>query len=163
MRFLKDLLCTDTFMIKGHAKSGSGRLSNFLNTTRRPFLEMEEATLVRHDGTNCITTGHVQVRVNDILFAHELEVSGDESLRTLAERNRNDVEVTALFGGDIGIQISGKVRKRSLDSESTRPHDFIVVVEPRIEGIAIPMNEFEPFKNLPYAIVNRNRLALIIR
>jgi hypothetical protein len=72
--------------------------------------------------------------------------------------------VTAHFGGNLSIQLSGKVRKRALDSDTLRNNDFIVVVEPRIEGLAISaLPEYAFFESLPYAIVNKNRLALIFR
>jgi hypothetical protein len=164
MRFLKDLLFTDMFLIKGHANTGGQRLSTFLNCTSKPFLEMEEATLTPHDGSGRITAAWMQVRVNDILFAHELEDSGDQGLKLLAERGKDDIEVTAHFGGSTPLKISGRVRKRVLNSDALRHHDFIVIVEPRIEGFPVrPAPEYAGFENLPYAIVNRNRLALIFR
>jgi hypothetical protein len=163
MRFLKDLIFTDTFLIKGHANMGGQRLSTFLNSTRKRFLEMEEATILKHDGSSRIAAEWLQVRVNDILFAHELEDSGDEGLRHLSKRN-DDIEVTAHFSGSLPVQLSGKVRKRALDSDTLRNNDFIVVVEPRIEGLAISaLPEYAFIENLPYAIVNKNRLELIFR
>ena len=164
MRFLKDLLFTEKFFIKGHVNTGDRRLSTFLNNTRKCFLEMEEATLIKHDDGSRITASWMQVQVNDILFAHELEVTGDEGLKHLAERERDDIEATGYFSGSASLQLSGKVRKRALDSDARRDHDFIVVVEPRIEWGAVTLGrEYAVLENLPYAIVNKNRLALILR
>jgi hypothetical protein len=164
MRFFKDILFTDTFLIKGHVNAGGQRLSTFLNNARKRFLDVEEATLIKHDGSGRITAAWVQVQVDDILFAHELEGSGDEGLKLLAERERDNIEIAARFGGIPCLQISGKVRKHFLDSDTPRVHDFIVIMEPRFEGLVIPPEpEYAVFENLPYAIVNRNRLALIFR
>ncbi len=164
MRFLKDLLYTETFLIKGHANTGSQRLSTFLNNSRKRFLEMEEVTLIKHDGGRRVAAAWMQVRVDDILFAHELEMSGDEGLRILAERKRDDIEMTAYFSSDIPLQISGKVRKHALNSSTFRHCDFIVVVEPKLEGLILkPAREYAVLENMPYAIVNRNRLSLIFR
>jgi hypothetical protein len=135
-----------------------------MNTVRKRFLDVEEATLIQHDGSGRTAAAWVQVHMDDILFAHELEGSGDEGLRLLAEHERNDVEVSAHFNGNRPIRLSGKVRKHSLDADALRSHNFIVVVEPRFEGLTLPPEpEFSVLKNLPYAIVNRNRLALIFR
>jgi hypothetical protein len=164
MRFLKDLIITDTFIIKGHANTGGQRLSTFLNSTRKRFLEMEEAMLVKHDGSSRVAAGWLQVQVNDILFAHELEDSGDEGLRHLSERNKDDYVVTAYFGGSLPLQLHGMVRQHALDSGTLRDNDFIVVVAPRLAGLAISaLPEYALIENLPYAIVNKNRLALIFR
>jgi hypothetical protein len=164
MKFFKDLLFTDMFLIKGHVNTGGHRLSTFLNNAHRRFLDMEEATLIKHDGSGRITAAWIQVRVDDIIFAHELESSGDEGLKLLAERERDDIDIAAHFSGNPGLQLSGKVRKHTLDAETLSKHDFIVVIEPRFEGLAIPPDpEYAIFNNMSYAIVNRNRLALIFR
>jgi hypothetical protein len=164
LRFFKDFIFTDTCLIKGHVNTGGQRLSTFLNNARNRFLDIEEATLIQHNGSGRTTAAWVQVHFDDILFAHELEGAGDEGLKLLAERVRDDIEVTAHFSGNLPLHLSGKVRKNSLHADTLRDHDFIVVVEPRFEGFCIPPSpEFTVLENLPYAIVNRNRLALIFR
>jgi hypothetical protein len=162
MKFLKDLLFTDMFLIKGHANTGGQRLSTFLNRIPKRFLEMEETTLIKHDGSGRFFAPCVQVRVSDIIFAHEMEVTGDESLRFLAEHERDDIEVNAYFSGITPLQLSGKVRKRALAPDALNGNDFIVMIEPRLEGFTPgPAPEYTIFENLPYAIVNKNRLAFI--
>ncbi len=164
MKYLKDLLFTDTFLIKGHVNTGGQRLSTFLNGTRKPFLEVEEATLIDHDGGDRVTTGWMLVRVDDILLAHEMEVTGDEGLRLLGEREREEIAITAHFSGKIALQISGRVRKRALDADAPPIHDFIVVVDPVFKGLALnPGSEYAVFGDLPYVIVNRSRIAFILR
>lgn len=164
MRFLKDLLFTDLFLIKGHANTGGQRLSTFLNKTPKRFLEMEEATLIKHDGSDRFFSPWMQVRVNDIIFAHEMEVTGDEGLRLLAEREKDSIEITAYFSGITPLQLSGKVRKRALDSEALNDHDFIVMIEPILQGLTLnPAQEYAIVENLPYVILNKNRLAFIFQ
>lgn len=164
MRFYKDFLFTDTYLIKGHIRTGDRRLSTFLKNARMRFLDIEEATLIRHDGSGRTTASWIQVHVDNILFAYELEGSGDEGLRLLAEHEKDDVEMTAHFSGSHSLHVSGKVRRHSLDRNTLSGYDFIVVVEPRFAGLSLPpAPEFTILENLPYAIVNRNRLTLIFR
>ncbi len=164
MRYLKDLLFTETHMIRGHANTGDRRLSTFLNMTRKYFLEMEEATLIRHDGGGALQAGWMLVRLDDILLAHEMEVTGDEGLRLLGKNAGNEIAITAHFNGRLPLQLSGKVRGRSIDSDTVRNHDFFVVVDPVLRGFtANASHEYAIFKNLPYVIANRNRIAFILR
>jgi hypothetical protein len=162
MRFLKDLLFTDLFLIKGHINTGDQRLSTYLNQTPKGFLEIEEAILIKHDGSARISARQIHMRINDILFAYEMEVTGDAELRRLGERAKNDVEVIAYLSGNTSLQFSGRVRKRSLDSDLLPHHDFIVVVDPKFSGFNVSAsNEHALFESLPYIIVNKNRLSFI--
>lgn len=162
MKYLKDLLLTDRFFIRGHIKTGGQRLSTFLNNTSKRFLEMEEVTVVKHDGNERVVTAWMRVRVDEIILAHEMEVSGDEGLRMLAERGRDEIAVTASFSCNTPLQLSGRVSRRAIDCDSPRHHDFIVVVEPKLRGLTgKALHKHAAFENLPYVIVNRNRLAFI--
>jgi hypothetical protein len=164
MRYLKDLLFTDEFLIKGHINTGGQRLSTFLNRTRKRFLGMEDATLIKHDGGDRIMTEWMLVRVDDILLAYEREDTGDEGLRILGERERDEIAIIAHFSGNTSLQLSGKVRKRALDSETLRHHDFVVALDPVLRGFTARLpREYAVFENLPYVIVNRNRIAFIFR
>lgn len=164
MRYFKDFLFTDTFLIKGHVNTAGRRLSTFLNNTRKRFLDIEEATLIHYDGSGRTVAALVQVHMDDIFFAYELDGFGDEGLKLLAEHEKDHYQVTAHFNGNHPLHFSGKVRKHSLDRDTLRSHDFIVIVEPLFEGLSIPPTpEFTVLENLPYAIVNRNRLAFIFR
>src|SRR5512138_517279 len=134
MRYLKDLVCTDKYLIKGHVKTGSQRLSTFLNNTRRRFLEMEEATLIKHDDGETIQASLLSIRVNDILFAYEMEETGDEGLRHLGLRNKAEVATTIHLRADIPLEVSGMVRRRAMDSDALRKHDFFVMMNPTLKG-----------------------------
>lgn len=164
MRFLKDVLYTDTFLIKGHVKTGEKRLSTFLNNTRKHFIEVVEATLLRHNGRDRIPAPRMQVHIRDVLFAHESENTGDEVLRNLAKQQRDEIGITAYFSSSTPLQISGKIHKRAFDSNPNRNHDFIVVVQPEFQGL--PGNtapEYELFRDLQYVIVNRDRIAFLFQ
>jgi hypothetical protein len=165
MRYLKDLLLTDRFFIKGHINTGGQRLSTFLNSTSKRLLEMEEVTLVKLDGEERVLSAWMQVRVDEIILAHEMEAAGDEGLRLLAERGRREeIAVTAHFSSNAPLQLLGKVSKRAIDCNSPRPHDFIVVLEPKLRGLTGKLaHEYAVFENLPYVIVNKNRLAFIFQ
>jgi hypothetical protein len=162
MRYLKDLLLTDTFLLKGHLKTGDRRLSTFLNTTARRFLEMDEVTVVDHSRGERVLIARMLVRVEEILLAYETEDTGDEGLKLLAEREKDEVVVNAHFGGALPLQFSGKVSKRAVERDVSASHDFIVVVEPKLREIPRKAaHEYAIFEDLPYVIANRGRLAFI--
>jgi hypothetical protein len=162
MRYLKDLLCTDTYLIKGHVHTGGQRLSTFLNSTRKRFLEMEEATLIKHIGGEPLQAGRMLISVDEILLAHEMEITGDEGMRQLGDRAREEMAITACFNGDIPLQLSGKVRKRVMEADMRRDHDFIVVLEPVIQGLTSkPAPEYDILENSAYVIANRKRIAFV--
>jgi len=164
MRFLKDVLYTDTFLIKGHINTGDRRLSSYLNNARQRFIDVEEAVLVKHNGEDRIPASSMQVHIRDILFAHESEDTGDQTLRNLANQQRDEIGVTAYFSSLAPLQLSGRIHKRALDSDARRHYDFIVVVQPEFQGL--PDNtapEYDLLRNLDYVIVNRDRLAFLFR
>ena len=164
MRYLKDLLFTDKYLIKGHVHTGSQRLSTFLNNTRKHFLEMEEATLIKHDGGDRTQAEWMLVRVNDILFAYEMEETGDEALRNLAAPDRAEIAVTVHLKYDPPMQLSGLVRSRAIDSDTPGNHDFFVMVKPMLQGFpAKAAPEYAVLRDIPYLIVNRDRIAFIFR
>jgi hypothetical protein len=162
MRYLKDLLFTDQYLIKGHAHTGGQRISTFLNNTRKRFLEIEEATLIKHNGGDRLQMEWMLLRVNDILFAYEMEQTGDAGLRNIAARDKPEMAVTIHLKWDPPIQLLGMVRKRAMDSDRLLNHDFIVMAKPALRGfIANPAPEYALLENVPYLIVNRDRIAFI--
>ena len=164
MRFLKDHLFTEDFLIKGHINTGEYRLSNFLNKTHSRFLVVEEAILIRHNGSDPIHASWMQVRIQDILFAYESEETGDDVLRNLSEQSRNEARMTGYFNSTTPVQITGKVHKRVLDAGSTQQHNFFVVTEPEIQGLTVnPAPEYDTIRHMPYVIVNKNRLSFLFK
>lgn len=163
MRYLKDLLLTDTFLLRGHLKTGDQRLSTFLNTTPKRFLEMDEVTVVNRARGEHVLIARMLLHVEEILIAHEMEDTGDEGLKLLAEREKDEVGVTAYFGGAVPLQLSGKVSKRAIERDVSARHDFIVVVEPKLREFGgKAAHEYAVLEDLPYMIANRNRLAFIV-
>ncbi len=162
MRFLKDLIFTDSHLVKGHANTGSQRLSTFLTNTRKRFLAMEESTRIRHDGGERIQSAQMLVCINDILLAHEMEEAGDIGLRNIALRDRAEIAVTFQLRYDSPLQLSGVVRKRAVNSDASRIHDFIVVANPRLQGFpANPSPEYALLEKASYLIVNKSRIEFI--
>jgi len=163
MRYLKDLLFTDTYLIKGHVHTGGKRLSTFLNAARRRFLEMEEATLIQHSGGKTAQAGKILISIDEILLAYEMEVTGDEVMRQLGDRVRDEMEITAHFGSSFPLELSGKVRKRAIDANALRDHDFIVVMQPVLRGLTSKHSpEYSLLENPAYLIANRKRISYII-
>ncbi len=161
MRYLKDLLLTDICLLKGHVNCGGQRLSKFLNATPKRYVEMEEVTLADHSRAELSHSPRVLVRVDEILLAHEMDDAGDEALKILAERDRDDVPVTAGFGGVCPVQVAGQVSRRVMEREPAGAHDFIVIVDPRISGLPGKATaEYDVFQRLPYVIANRERIVL---
>ncbi len=164
MRYLKDLLFTDRFLIKGHAHTGGQRLSSFLNGARKRFLEMEESTVVQHSGGVRTQAEWMMVRVDDILFAYEMEQTGDEALRKLASRDKPEIPVVFHLKCSPPVQLSGLVRKRAIRSDMLPAHDFIVMVNPEIRGLPAESSpEHALLESAPYLIVNRDRISFIFR
>lgn len=161
MRYRKDLVLTGTFLVKGHINTGGQRLSNFLNNTRKRFLEMEAATVIHLLQGERSETAKILVRIDEILLAHELEKAGDETLKMLAEREKGEITATVLFNDTTLLEVSGRVGKRALERDSG-DHDFIVVKDPEIRGLTVDARvELSVFEDLHYLIANKNRIALV--
>ena len=162
MKYYKDVLFTDRYLIKGHVKTGSQRLSTFLCNARRRFVEMEGATLIDHDKLDRLQVERVLVSVDEILIAYEMEETGDEGLRTLGVREKAEMEIHIELNAGTPIRLSGKVRRRTMEWGAFRNHDFIVVVDPALDGFRIKHSpEYSFLKGIRYMIVNSNRAAII--
>jgi len=159
MMYLKDMILTETFLLKGHISTGNQRLSSFLNSIPKRFLEMNEVTAIDCLHNVKLTSARMLLRVEEIILAHELVEAGDESLRLLAAQERDEVTVTARSSGAAPLIVSGRVSRRSLEHDSPGQHEFVVFIEPRFEGLTGTAQD--TFKDLPYVIANRGRIALI--
>jgi hypothetical protein len=164
MIYLKDMLITNRFCVKGHANTGGQRLSAFLNNTSKPFLEMDEVTFIDHDGNESARAAWVLMHIDDIILAHEIGEAGDEILKGLVERELDQISVSVRFNANTQLQLSGKVRQRAVNSDTRDYHDFIVVVEPELRGLTFKKTPgFASFENLSYVIMNRKRVAFMTR
>ncbi len=160
MIYLKDLLLTDAFLIKGHINTANQRLSSFLGNFARRFLEIEEAVVTDCVRDEVFNATRMLMRVEEIIVAHEMEEIGDDGLRHLAGQERDDTVVTIQFNGAARFQLTGRVSKRSMERDSSSPHDFLVVVAPKLVGIT--GKSMDVLRNLPYLIVNKSRIAFIL-
>jgi hypothetical protein len=162
MKYLKDLLLTDTHLLKGHVVTGGQRLSSFLNATPRRHLEMYDVTLCGQSPAETVTMPRVLVRVSEILLAHEMDEAGDQTLKILAESERDEIPIVAFFGGATPIRIAGRASKRVMERGAGGSRDFIVIIEPMLEGVPAGTSpEFAVLSSLRYVIANRSRMALI--
>jgi len=162
MKYLKDLLLIDTHLLKGHVVTGGQRLSNFLNATPRRHVEMYDVTLCSLSPAETVTMPRVLVRVSEILLAHEMDEAGDQTMKILAERERDEVPIAAFFGGATPIRLAGRASRRIMEREPSGTRDFIVIVDPLLEGIPGGISpEFEVLSSLRYVIANRSRMSLI--
>ncbi len=164
MRYIRDLLLTDHFLIRGHINTGGQRLSTFLNNTPKSFLEVEETTLSSPAGSERFSAARIMVRLHEIILAHEIEEAGDETLKLLAEQEKNQTAVAAFFSGTRPFQLVGKVSERAIERTAGSHADFIVMVEPRFrETAGYAGVDYAAFRNLPYVIANRNRISVVFR
>ena len=162
MRFRRHLVLTEQGIIKGHLKTEGRRLSTFLNNTVRPFLEMEESSLVSSTRGQDASPHSMLLNRNEILLAHEMEETGDDGLRQLAELLRDEVAVTAHFSGVVELQVTGNVGKRAMDRCASGQQVFIVLAEPRFRCPAGEASEqCSILEGLPYVILNTRRLNFL--
>jgi hypothetical protein len=159
MMYLKDMILTDTFLLKGHIGTGGHRLSSFLNNIPKRFLEIDEVTVTDPIRDVRFTNTRMMLRVEEIILAYEMAETGDESLRLMAAQERDEVTVTARFSGATQLIAYGRVSRRTLEHDMPGQHEFIVLSEPRLEGL--PGIAQDAFKDVTYVIANRSRIALI--
>jgi hypothetical protein len=159
MMYLKDMVFTEAFLLKGHINTGTQRLSSYLNSLPKRFLEIDEATVTDHLRGARFTSARMLLRVEEIILAHELSEAGDENLKLLAAQERDEITITARFSGANQLAVSGRASRRALEHDAPGQHEFIVLVEPRFEGLTRLAQD--AFKDLPYVIANRSRIAFV--
>ncbi len=102
------------------------------------------------------------VKIDEVLLAHELvEAGGDQSLKALADADRDLAGIRLELACRCGLSLTGKVSQRFFDREDLGTYRFIVVDTPGVAGFpgcdgGVP----GPLRDLPYLIVNRTRIAL---
>ena len=153
------LFLTARFFVKGTVRTGDLRLSSFLNSVRRPLLQIDSVTFVDFDLGDRIVARRASLRLSDVLLAFEfLDLAGDPLRKRLSQPEEQEFKmVSAYFRSPSKIEVLGRVRRNELDA--TPGEDFFVLREPLLRGLgekATP--ELESLKNLPYAIVNRSQL-----
>ncbi len=154
------LFLTPRFLIKGNVRTGDLRLSSFLNAARRPWLALENATVVDLERPDRLAAKQFSVRLADVLLAHEyLDLSGDPLRKSLAQPEPDQFRMFSLYlRAPCRLEVLGKIRREAL--ESGQGDDFFVVLDPLLRGFeesdpAQLPPEAKALKNLSYAILNR--------
>jgi hypothetical protein len=163
VRYFKDFFLTDSFLIRCHVSTGTWRLSTLLNSTDKPFIEVNSPTFIScTDGTQS-SSDRALLRLSDILLAVELDAGeGDETLKSLSERGRKPTPVKIHVSSRMPLEVSGYMDSRISERTDLGPHDFIVIKDPKIHGLPLPVSEAHAFPDAsPYVVVNRNRIALL--
>jgi hypothetical protein len=163
VEYVKDLFLTESFLVKGHVKTGNKRLTTWLNTVDQPFIEVHDATLIGVTQGDRIVTARAMVHRREILLAHELiDAAGDNMLKRMAGGTGERALVNLYFGGRLPIEVSGKMLKRAYNRKDLGDQPFIVVTEPSIEGLGgKKAREFGVLSKAPYLIVHRDRVAYV--
>lgn len=163
MEYVKDLLLTDSFLVKGHVQTGGRRLSNWLNHQEKEFIEVSDATLIGVTQGDRIVTARAMISLREVLVAHELiEAAGDETMRALSKVDDERALVNLYFSGRLPLEVSGKMLKRAYNRKDLGSQRFLVVTDPSVEGLAgKKAREFAVIKRAPYLIVNRDRIGYV--
>ncbi len=159
LSIVNHLFVTPRFVVKGTVRSGELRLSSYLNAQRRPWLTIDHVTFSDFSGREKVTARRAQLRLADVLFAHEfLDLAGDPVRKKLAQTEARDYRMVSHgFRAPSRLELVGRVRRDLLDPASN--DDFFVAMEPLLRGFeGSDAAELEPIKNLSYAIVARSQL-----
>jgi hypothetical protein len=161
--FVEDLFLTESFLIKGRMARKYHRLTKMLEDNERSFLGVEDATMVSLRGNEVIRTPSVLIHRKEIIFAHELvEIAGDNSLKKMAHNDKS-VRIRAFYNGAVQVELAGKVEPFAYETlPNSTARRFFVMLEPVLRGINLEGNpELRCLKGLPYAIVQKEKLAYV--
>jgi len=154
------LFLTQRFLVKGNVRTSELRLSSFLNSVRRPWLAVEDATILEFDRPDRVTTKQYALRLSDVVLAHEyLDLSGDPLRKSLAQSERDDFRSFSIhFRAPCRLEMVGRIRREAL--ESGQGDEFFVALDPLLRGFEEKEDEQLPaevksLKSLNYAILNR--------
>src|SRR5262249_39502809 len=129
------LFVTQRFLLKGNVRTGDLRLSSFLNSLRRPWLTLENATLVEFDRPDRVAAKQFSLRLSDVLFAHEyLDLAGDPLRKSLAPSEQDFRTFLLHFRAPCRLEMLGKIRREAL--ESGKGDEFLVSLDPQLRGLA---------------------------
>ena len=161
--FVEDLFLTESFLVKGRLVRKYQRLNKMLEDNERMFIGVEDATMVSLRGNEIIRTPSVLIHRKEIIFAHELvEVAGDNAQKKMAANDKS-VRIRAFYNGAVQVELAGRVEPMAYESLPNTPaRRFFVMVEPVLRGLNIEGNpELRCLKGLPYAIVQKDKLAYV--
>lgn len=160
---VEDVLLTDAFLVKGRVEGKFSRLFKVLDTYERDFLVISDATMVDIARGEVIRTPRVHVNMDELLLAHELvDGAGDFFQKTLSSDTADEksVRIRAFYNGSVSLELAGRIRPRAYEGAAERR--FFVMEDCAVRGIDMSLSrELEIVSSLPYAIVNRRRIAYL--
>ncbi|MGE0143393.1 MAG: hypothetical protein AB7I19_10595 [Planctomycetota bacterium] len=159
---VEDVILTDAFLIKGRVAGKYNRLKKVLEDYERTFLVIEEATMISLRGNDVVRTPCVRVNTKEIILAHELvDMAGDEGQRALAHDDKPN-RIRAFYSGGIQIEIAGRVSTQAYEASRATGQRWFTMREPVLRGLNLDgPNDLRLLKNLPYAIIQKQKLSYI--
>ncbi|HEB53701.1 MAG TPA: hypothetical protein ENI87_10655 [bacterium] len=159
--FVEDVFLTDVFLIKGRLANKTRRLSNVLEDYERRYLKVQDATLVSLRTDEVIQTPVVMVSVDELILAHELvDVAGDDGLRRLADNDKSH-KIRAFYNGSVQFEVGGRIEPGAYESNALTKRSYFIMAEPVVRGLDLNRPELALLKNLPYAILKKDRMAYV--
>jgi hypothetical protein len=159
LSIVNHLFLTQRFLVKGNVRTGDLRLSSFLNSVRRPWLSIENATLIDLRLPDRVFAKTTTLRLADVILAHEfLDLAGDPLRRSLAVQEQNDFRMLSIyFRAPCRLEMLGRARHDAVDAGTG--DEFFVVMEPLLRGFDDKdAADVQALKNMNYAIVNRRQV-----
>jgi len=159
----KDVFLAERFFIKGNVHPINGRLSNFLDHNKRPFVVGQNAVIIDLEDGSQTPVPSVLLNKDEILFAHELIESGGDVFRKHHSPDFDLDYVKMILKGPQGVILRGKIRPEFLNND-TFNHRFIVLTQPRMDDLHEALQgEIDLLGSLNYLIVNKDKIGYIFR
>jgi len=159
LSIVNHLFLTQRFLVKGNVRTGDLRLSSFLNSVRRPWLAIENATLIDLRQPDRVFAKTTTLRLEDVVLAHEfLDLAGDPLRKSLAVQEQNEFRMLSVyFRAPCRLELLGRARHDAVDAGTG--DEFFVVMEPLLRGFDDKDSaDVQSLKNMTYAIVNRRQV-----
>jgi hypothetical protein len=162
LTLVSDMFLTDSFLIKGNVENKYTRLSQILDEHRKYFLRVRDATLIDLVSRERITTPLLHVNVDEILLAHEfIDGAGDLKRAELAVDQALH-RVRVFYTGTLNAELAGEVRPGAYEADDRITRRFFIMRDPKVRGFNMSGDQdLELLENLPYAILNKERLSYI--
>ena len=163
MAIVNHFFLTPKYLIKGRVPTGGQRLTDMLRNYQRPFVLVEDITLFDLNSGTQVLADRGQLRVDDILLAHEfLDVSRDDYMRSLSDQDEPTYTMACIeFRAPSTLELVGKVRQDVM--EGLGSGRFFVVQDPNMRGLGKrPEPDFERLRKLSYVIVQWSQVHCVL-
>lgn len=162
LTIVTDLFLTDTFLIKGTVENKYTRLSKMLDEHRKYFLRIRDVTLTDLNSCEEIHTPLLHMNIEEILLAHEFVDDAGDGTRADLAKTQFVQRVRAFYTGPLNIELAGEIRPNAYEISDKATRRFFVMRNPKLRGFDAKSNSsLEQLLNLPYAILNKERLSYI--